>query len=264
MGLQTDNTTDVRQILGIRFFCGDVASAVERMAQGGLLVVPAAPALKDIASSEAYREALINADVAITDSAFMILLWNWLQGDHLKRVSGLKYLRELLLRPDVREPGNTMWIMAGETSAQTNADWLASQGISVPTECVYVAPMYGSRIEDPTLVERLQKHRVRHIVVTLGGGTQERLGLYLKRRLGYTPAIHCIGAAIAFLSGDQVKIPDWADRFYLGWLFRCLSSPSRYVPRYRSALMLLPLLWRYREKLPPMQSEAPYRAGAEA
>ena len=55
MGLQSDNTNDVRQILGIRFFGGDVGTAVERMAQGGLLVVPAAPALKDIASSRAYR-----------------------------------------------------------------------------------------------------------------------------------------------------------------------------------------------------------------
>lgn len=264
MGLQSDNTNDVRQILGIRFFGGDVGTAVERMAQGGLLVVPAAPALKDIASSRAYREALTNADVAITDSAFMILLWNLLEHDHLKRVSGLKYLRELLSRPDVREPGNTMWIMAGEASAQTNADWLASQGISVSPECVYVAPMYGSRIEDPALVEHLQKHPVRHIVVTLGGGTQERLGLYLKRALDYTPAIHCIGAAIAFLSGDQVKIPNWADRFYLGWLFRCMSSPSRYVPRYWSAFLLFPMLWRYREKLPPMQPEGPHGVGARA
>ena len=261
MGSQSEQSDDVRQILGIRFFAGDVHSAVQRMAQGGLLVVPAAPALKDIASSHSYREALTNADVAITDSAFMILLWNWLQRDHLKRVSGLKYLRELLSTPDVRARGNTMWIMAGPASSKTNLDWLASQGISVPSECVYVAPMYGSKIEDAELVERLQKYGVRHIVITVGGGTQERLGLYLKRSLDYNPAIHCIGAAIAFLSGDQVKIPDWADHFYLGWLFRCLSAPSRYVPRYWSAFLLFPLLWRYRDKLPPIQ---PARAQAQA
>jgi UDP-N-acetyl-D-mannosaminuronic acid transferase (WecB/TagA/CpsF family) len=67
---------------------------------------------------------------------------------------------------------------------------------------------------------------------------------------GEMPAIHCIGAAIAFLSGDQVHIPAWADRFYLGWLFRCLSSPKRYVPRYLDAFGLAPLLWRYRSELP--------------
>jgi len=253
-----------RQILGITFFAGDARSAVERMSEGGLLVVPAAPALKDIAFSESYREALTNADMAITDSAFMVLLWNWLQRDSLKRVSGLKYLRELLLTPDVRAAGNTLWIMAGPASARKNIDWLASQGISVPQHCVYHAPIYNSQVEDATLVERLRTHQVRHIVITLGGGTQERLGLYLKRNLDYSPSIHCIGAAIAFLSGDQVRIPNWADHMYLGWLFRCISAPGRYIPRYWSALLLIPLLWRYRDRLPPMQTAPASRAQAEA
>ncbi len=87
----------------------------------------------------------------------------------------------------------------------------------------------------------------------LGGGTQERLGLYLKQHLAYRPAIHCIGAAIAFLSGDQVDIPVWGDRFYLGWLFRCLSDPKRFVPRYWGARKLIALMWRYRDRLPELR-----------
>jgi len=264
MGMHGDDGRDLRQILGISFFAGDVGGAVERMSRGGLLVVPAAPALKDIAYSESYREALTNADLAITDSAFMVLLWNWLQGDSLKRVSGLKYLRQLLLMPDFRAAGKTLWIMAGPGNARKNLDWLASQGIQVPQNCVYYAPMYGSEIDDPALLEHLQGHPVKHIVITLGGGTQERLGLYLKRNLDYSPAIHCIGAAIAFLSGDQVRIPKWADHFYLGWLLRCISAPGRYIPRYWSAFLLFPLLWRYRDRLPPMQPAPGPRAQAEA
>ena len=96
-----------------------------------------------------------------------------------------------------------------------------------------MAPMYSEQeIEDPELLERIERIRPQHIVLTLGGGTQERVGLYLKRNLSYLPAIHCIGAAIAFLSGDQVRIPMWADRSYLGWLYRSLSEPRRYMPRY--------------------------------
>ena len=49
--------------------------------KGGLLVVPAAPALKDLDRSPDYRDALLNADLAITDSAFMVLIWNRLQPD---------------------------------------------------------------------------------------------------------------------------------------------------------------------------------------
>ena len=254
---------EARLILGIKFFAGDVETAVERVSKGGLLVVPAAPALKDIATNGAYREALTNADMVITDSSFMVLLWNWLERDSLKRLSGLKYLRQLLLQADVREPGNTLWIMAGRESARTNVAWLASRGIVVPEDCIYEAPMYGAEIEDEPLLQLLQRRRIKHVVITVGGGTQERLGLYIKRNLDYLPAIHCIGAAIAFLSGDQVKIPSWADEYYLGWLFRCISAPGRYVPRYWSAVKLVPLLWRYRDQLPPMSAVTAPAASVE-
>jgi UDP-N-acetyl-D-mannosaminuronic acid transferase (WecB/TagA/CpsF family) len=240
-----------RTILGIRFFIGTAEEAVRRMAGGGLLVVPAAPALKDLEVKASYREALLNADMAIADSAYMVMVWNWLQKDSIRRLSGLEYLRELLKQPDVRKAGNVLWIMASPVSAERNLAWLANEGIEVPEECVYLAPMYSEqKIWDPELLERIERIRPQHILLTLGGGTQERVGLYLKRDLSYLPAIHCIGAAIAFLSGDQVRIPVWADRRSLGWLFRSMSEPRRYMPRYWNARKLLYLLIRYRERLP--------------
>jgi N-acetylglucosaminyldiphosphoundecaprenol N-acetyl-beta-D-mannosaminyltransferase len=242
---------DHRIILGVRFFIGTAEEAVQRMKSGGLLVVPAAPALKDLETKASYREALLEADMAIADSAYMVLIWNWLQHDSIRRLSGLEYLCELLRQPDVRQSGNVLWIMASAESAGRNLGWLAEQGIDVPEECVYRAPMYaGENIFDPELVERIERIRPEHVILTLGGGTQERVGLYLKRNLSYRPAIHCIGAAIAFLSGDQVRIPVWADRSYLGWLYRSISEPGRYVPRYWDARKLLPLMIRYRERLP--------------
>jgi UDP-N-acetyl-D-mannosaminuronic acid transferase (WecB/TagA/CpsF family) len=248
--LRRDGAGAYRRILGIDFFQGTAKQAVERMRDGGLLVVPAAPALKDMETNAGYREALLNADLAITDSAFMVIVWNRLQGDSITRLSGLEYLRELLRQPEIRERGNCMWVMAGPVSADKNLHWLAEQGISVPPECVYMAPRYDAEICDEGLLETVERVQPKHIVVTLGGGTQEKLGLYLKRNLSYRPAIHCIGAAIAFLSGDQVPIPVWADRFYLGWLFRSISEPKRYGPRYWEARKLFILLRRYRERLP--------------
>ena len=248
---------DHRTILGINFFLGTAIQAVERIRAGGLLVVPAAPALKDLGTNASYREALLNADLTITDSAFMVMAWNLLQGDSIRRLSGLEYLRELLKQSDVRQPGNCIWIMAGPASSKRNLDWLEAQGITVPDDCVYMAPMYGQEdIDDAPLVALIERIRPQHVIVTVGGGTQERLGLYLKRNLSYLPAIHCIGAAIAFLSGDQVRIPAWADRLYLGWLYRSISEPRRYVPRYWEARKLLYLLIRYRDRLPiaPIQA----------
>jgi N-acetylglucosaminyldiphosphoundecaprenol N-acetyl-beta-D-mannosaminyltransferase len=252
MGSESPQSAGFRRtrILGIDFFHGSAEEAVELMSHGGLLVVPAAPALKDMPTNSAYCEALVNADLAITDSGFMVIVWNCLSFRWISRLSGLEYLRCLLHQPAVREPGNTMWIMASESSAQINLEWLAEQGIEVSADCTYLAPLYGKEIHDPELLARLNALRPQHILLTLGGGTQERLGLYLKRNLNYKPAIHCTGAAIAFLSGDQVHIPGWADTLYLGWLFRSFSDPKRFIPRYWGARKLLGLMARYRDRLP--------------
>ncbi len=239
-----------RTILGLEFFNGTGEEAVARMKDGGLLVVPAAPALKDLSWNRSYRDALLGADLRITDSSYMVMVWNLLQRDNVYRLSGLEYLSLLLDQPDVQRPGRTFWIMANESSSNTNLRYLAASGVSVPLGNSYIAPFYSESIDDPALLQRLTELRPQHIIVTLGGGVQEKLGLYLKRNLNYAPSIHCIGAAIAFLSGDQVRIPMWSDRFYLGWLCRCLSDPKRYVPRYWAAQKLLLLLLRYRSELP--------------
>ncbi len=241
---------EFRLILGLRFFVGGAQRAIELLANGGLLVVPAAPALKNLPQDVAYRKALLGADLAIADSSLMVMTWNFMQNDNIRRLSGLEYLAELLTRPDVREPGGSFWIMPSPASAATNLAWLRRQGIEVLPDDVYLAPAYTAEITDEPLLQTIRNRRPPHIIVTLGGGTQEKLGLYLKQNLQPLPAIHCIGAAIAFLSGDQVQIPIWADRFYFGWLFRCLSHPRRYVPRYWAARKLVGLMLRYRDQLP--------------
>ena len=240
-----------RRILGLDFFGGTAAEAIAQMRLGGLLVVPAAPALMNLVRDSGYREALLGADLCIADSAYMVSSWNLLQRDSLRRLSGLEYLRALLREEDVRQPGNTVWVMASLESARQNVKWLAGEGIVVPEGCVHVAPRYENAIEDASLLGLLNELQPRHVIVTVGGGTQERLGLHIKGRLTYRPAIHCIGSAIAFLSGDQVHIPVWADYLLLGWLFRSVSRPSVYLPRYWSARNLPALIFRHRSEMPP-------------
>lgn len=240
-----------QQILGVRFYVGDAQGAIHEVSRkGGLVVVPAAPALKNLAADLAYREALLGADFAIADSAFMVLLWNLINRNRIPKLSGLRYLRALLEEPDFRAPGSTFWVMPTAASAQRNLRWLRENGIRIPNENVYLAPLYGNVIHDEALLDRLEERRARHIILGVGGGTQERLGFFLKKNLSYSPAIHCIGAAIAFLSGDQVYIPVWADRMGLGWLYRTLADPRQFFPRYWDARHLAPLLLKYRDRLP--------------
>ncbi len=69
--------SQTQQILGVRFFDGRSADAVAWMCKkGGLLVVPAAPALVNIQYDPDYRQALVESDLAIADSGFMVLLWD--------------------------------------------------------------------------------------------------------------------------------------------------------------------------------------------
>jgi UDP-N-acetyl-D-mannosaminuronic acid transferase (WecB/TagA/CpsF family) len=242
-----------RRILGVRFFVGDAPEAVELGARPGLVVVPAAPALMELARDHEYRQALLEADLAITDSGFMVLLWNVMKRDRIHRVSGLEYLKILLARPEFREPGTALWIMPSQEALRRNLDWLSSQGFPTTADDCYVAPKYaGATVADNALVNLINARQPRHVIVGLGGGVQEKLGLYIKRHCVVSPSIHCIGAALGFLTGDQVRIPHWADQWILGWLFRCVSHPSRFIPRYAKALRLPMILWRYHDRMPEL------------
>ena len=117
----------------------------------------------------------------------------------------------------------------------------------------YVAPRYGLEIEDRNLLSLLEQNRPAHVIIAIGSGAQEKLGYYLRENLSYRPAIHCIGAALGFLTGDQIAIPDWADRLYLGWFLRLMTQPRRFVPRLIRGLELPWLIWKYGENLPPMR-----------
>jgi N-acetylglucosaminyldiphosphoundecaprenol N-acetyl-beta-D-mannosaminyltransferase len=242
-------------ILGVRFFIGTAQGAINEVSrQGGLVVVPAGPALKNLAHDQRYRDALLGADFAIADSALMVLLWNMMQRARISKLSGPKYLRALIEQVEFRRSENNFWVMPSKAAAARNAAWLRGKGVPVADENIYVAPIYGEDVRDAELIERLEVRRPKHLVIGISGGTQERLGFYLKQNLSYRPAIHCMGAAIAFLSGDQVRIPIWADEMALGWLWRSVSNPRRFVPRYWSARHLVPMMLRYRDRLPVTNS----------
>lgn len=242
------------RILGIRFFPGTCEEAVARAAQGGLVLCPSGPGLAcDLLRQPAYREALQEADVVLADSSLMVICHRYLAGQRIPRVSGLAFLRQVLEGP-LRGGGEpSFWVMPSETERDRNLAWLDSQSIRPGRENTYVAPFYGGgRIEDAVLLQHLRERRPRWIILGIGGGVQERLGHCLRRELDYRPAILCIGAAIAFLSGTQANIPPWADRLYLGWLLRCLDRPADFIPRYWNSKHLPLLMWKYRDQMPPL------------
>ena len=247
-----------QQILGIRFFNGDVEEAVALMCeQGGFLVAPSGTCFSRLRHDTAYRQAVTRADLAIPDSGAMVLLWRILRGRKITRISGLKYLQRLLatLKGEGEGTSEVFWVMPGERPRQKLLDWSRQETFGVKIEDCYVAPQYGMEIEDRPLLALVEERRPAHVVIAIGSGPQERLGHYLRENLSYRPAIHCTGAALGFVTGDQKPIPDWADRFYLGWFLRLLAQPRRFIPRLWNAHELPWLIWKYGEKLPLLKEK---------
>ncbi len=245
-----------RRVLGVDFFVGSIEQATERAVSGGLVVAPSAPGLAvDLVRSPSYREALTTADLAITDSGYMVLLWRLFTGERLPRHSGLKLIRSVLAREDLKAPGAIFWVMPSAEESARNLAWLRAQGFATTEADTYLAPHYkAGPIRDADLLARIEARRPRVVMLAIGGGVQERLGLGLRGDLSYRPGILCLGAAIAFLTGGQASIPPWADRMVLGWLLRLLSSPRKFWRRYWEAIRLAPILNHYRDRLPDLRA----------
>jgi len=234
-------------ILGVRFYISDLEGLLDLVDGGGLIVVPSAPVLVRLGDDRAHREAMEGADFAVTDSAYMVLLWLISTGERVQRISGLRLLRGLLGGGGFRCKGETFWVMPSAEDSAANLAWLRGQGLDVGDEDSYIAPNYprAGPLVDDRLLALLSACRPRLVVIAISGGVQERLGWELRQRLGYKPAILCVGGAIAFLSGQQNRIPVWADRLALGWLLRFAAAPRAFARKLHGVQRLAPMIWEH-------------------
>lgn len=240
------------QILGIRFFNGRPGDAVSLTSRsGGLLVAPSGTCFQRLLEDDDYRRAIASADIALPDSGLMVTLWRLLRGRSINRISGLAYLKALLAHCTPKEIAEIFWVLPNERSRAKLISWFQSRGEEAPVAARYVAPMYGRMVADEKLLALIEARHPRHVVIGLGAGAQEKLGWYLREHLSFRPAIHCIGGALGFVTGDQVAIPDWADRLYLGWLLRLVTRPRIFLPRLWKGRVLPGLIRRYGEDMPP-------------
>jgi exopolysaccharide biosynthesis WecB/TagA/CpsF family protein len=243
-----------RRILGIQFFNGDVNEAVELMSRhGGFLVAPSGTCFARLREDETYRRAVVAADLAIADSGLMVVLWRLLRRQKISRISGLKYLKNLLRKLKGEETGEVFWVLPSERTRRKLFEWSRREPFPTASKNCYVAPRYGLVIEDRDLLSLLEQNRPSQVIIAIGSGAQEKLGYYLRENLSDRPAIHCTGAALGFITGEQMPIPDWADRVFLGWVFRLFAQPGVFIPRLSHAFELPWLIWKYGEKLPPLK-----------
>src|SRR5262245_57916564 len=222
---------------------------------GGYLIAPSGTCFARLCEDERYRSAVLAADLALADSGLMVVLWRFLQREKVERTSGLKYLKHLFGKLHGEGISSVFWVLPSKQAQRKLFHWAHDEAFSIDTLNCYVEAWYGLEVEDRILLARIEDNRPAHVIIAIGSGPQEKLGYYLRENLSYRPAIHCIGAALGFITGDQAAIPDWADRLHLGWLWRLLAQPRVFIPRLSRGFELPWLIWKYRDKLPLIRDQ---------
>ena len=237
--------------MGVKFFNGSLIDSF-RLSCGSLVVAPSGPCMaSDLFENKYYKRALEKADLVLPDSGLICLWQNWFIGDKIEKISGLKFLKFFL--ENFKEFEKSYWIMPNSKQADSNAAWIENRlKYKLRSNQIYTAPIYdrSKPIDDWDLLRKLEVLKPSIIFIQLGGGAQEPLGLFLKEKLPDETTIICTGAALAFMSSEQAPIPEWVDKYYLGWLMRCICDPKTFIPRYFSTLKLIGILFKYRSKLP--------------
>jgi len=197
------------------------------------------------------------------------------QREKITRISGLAVFKALLETPEARIPRNLFFVLPTENAKAKTIEFARNSGYPTTADDCYVAPRFsvgqalppaGAEqrqpemvalqtakspfVEDRDLVSIIERRQPKHIIIGIGGGMQDKLGSYLKHQLSYRPAIYCIGAAPGFVTGDQVSIPTWADRFFVGWIFRIITQPRTLLPRFWSARRLPGIMIKYGREAP--------------
>lgn len=216
------------------------------------IVAPSGPGLSTIDNDRSYYDALMNSDIALPDSGLMVLLTKLVYKIKIKKYSGAKFIRLFFEEYRKINNGHLFLVDPNKYESELNRLFLNNKGINITSQYQYIAPLYiKDKVEDQYLVNKLEtlKDKPKFILINLGSGVQEPLGYYLKENLSFHPAIICTGAAISFLTGAQANIPKWADAIYLGWFFRIIQNPSKYLIRYLTAFRLLYVFYKYKKGL---------------
>ena len=204
--------------------------------KSGLFVFPSGPGLATINNNKEYLKSLRNSDYVFFDSGYLCLILKIMKNIHVNKLSGLLFLKKLIHNLK-NSKFKVLLIDPNSESSKKNQYFFKKKLIKNLYN--YIAPKYHDNFDDKILLKKIKKIDPKFVIINLGGGVQEKLGLYIKNNTKKNITIICTGAALAFLTGDQAKIPHFIDKLYLGWLFRIIFNPRLYFLRYLYSFKLL-------------------------
>lgn len=207
----------------------------------GFFVFPAGPALATIQNSNIYYKAIRKADLVFFDSGFFVLLLKIFKNIDVDKFSGFKFLNLFFTYLKKNKKTSVLCIDPNSKFSKSNKSYFKKLGIKKTYN--FLAPKYDpNNLSDKKLLKLINKIKPNFILTNIGGGTQEVLGLYLKKNLKFRTTILCTGGAISFFTGDQAPINTFVDKFYLGWLVRLIFNPITFLKRYIIGLKLIPMV----------------------
>ena len=207
----------------------------------GFFVFPAGPALVTIENSNIYYKAIQKADLVFFDSGFFVLLLKIFKNIDVDKFSGFKFLNLFFTYLKKNKKTSVLCIDPNSKFSKSNKSYFKKLGIKKTYN--FLAPKYDpNNLSDKKLLKLINKIKPNFILTNIGGGTQEVLGMYLKKNLKFKTTILCTGGAISFFTGDQAPINTFVDKFYLGWLVRLIFNPITFLKRYIIGLKLIPMV----------------------
>tara|TARA_B100001939_G_C16835616_1_gene570721 strand:+ start:98 stop:811 length:714 start_codon:yes stop_codon:yes gene_type:complete len=208
--------------------------------KGGYLVAPAASSLCDIFRSKIYYNSLIYSNVAILDSGFFCLLLRIFKKNKVEKLSGYLFLSLFLERNEIKEK-KIFLIDPNKYEQKKNINYFRKCGFKYCNSMT--VPKYNyANYKDKKLLNKIKNYKPDFVILNIGGGIQEPIGLYLYQNLKINNKkiiIICTGAAISFLTRVQAPITKFYDKIYLGWLIRLIHRPKNYLPRILKSFELI-------------------------
>ena len=203
----------------------------------GLFVFPAGPGLSNIKVNSEYHLSLKKADFVFFDSGFFVLLLRIFKSIKVNKFSGYKFLKYFFKYISKNKKKSILCVDPDKKNSDINNKLIKTFGVKKVFN--YIAPNYTQgNYKDKKLLKLVLLKKPDYILMNIGGGKQEILSFYLKKKLKFKTSIYCTGGAIAFFTGNQAPINKLIDNLYLGWFFRILFNPNIYLLRYLSAFKL--------------------------
>lgn len=235
---------------GITFKNFDIKDFKKIIEKKGLFLFPSGPGLSSIENEIPYLKALKNADYNFFDSGYFVLLLKYFKKIDVNKFSGYLFIK--LFLEYIKKNNNKKLFLVDPNIrlSVSNTKLFDKIGVSKKNINNYIAPHYDSKsISDKKLLNIVKNIKPDYILLNIGGGTQEILGLYLKNNIHFKCTIICSGAAISFFTGDQAPMNVFFDKIYLGWLIRIIFNPRVFLPRYLKSIKLIHIVLNNKIKI---------------